>query len=98
MQDTFLKTDIIEIAQRLGILSNDFSGKTILLTGGRGFLGRYFMEYFNYLNTKILDKDATKPKIRDSDLHLLKEIYSDDVQNLEKILYRKFYFKRQIYT
>ena len=39
--------------------------------------------------TKILDKDATKPKIRDSDLHLLKEIYSDDVQNLEKILNRK---------
>ena len=33
-----------------------FSDKTLLLTGGRGFLGRYFIEVFNYLSEKVLDK------------------------------------------
>ena len=43
MTDFLLKSDIDEICQRLAGSAQKFSGKTVLLTGGRGFLGRYFM-------------------------------------------------------
>ena len=56
MNQFTLSSDIAEIAQNLGKVASDFSGKTILLTGGRGFLGRYFTDVFAYLNKNILDK------------------------------------------
>ena len=49
-----LNSDITEIVIRLGDDANAFAGKTVLLTGGRGFLGRYFMDIFAALNTEIL--------------------------------------------
>ena len=52
----FLNEDITEIVNKLSDVSYKFSGKTILLTGGRGFLGRYFMEVFNKLNQEVLEK------------------------------------------
>jgi UDP-glucuronate decarboxylase len=45
-----LKSDIEEIAESLGDLAFEFSGKRILITGGRGFLGRYFTDVFLWLN------------------------------------------------
>ena len=36
--------------------SSNFSDKTIIITGARGFLGRYFIEVFNSLNEKFLTK------------------------------------------
>lgn len=51
-----LKSDIAEIADGLGDVAKDFSGTRILLCGGRGFLGRYFMDVFSYLNTHHLKK------------------------------------------
>lgn len=56
MSAELLKSDIAEIAQLLGRAANEFSGKTVLLCGGRGFLGRYFMETFAYLNAHKLKK------------------------------------------
>lgn len=56
MAEFLLKSDIEEIAERLSGPAQDFAGKTVLLTGGRGFLGRYFMEVFNVLNQKHLKK------------------------------------------
>ncbi len=56
MTDFLLKSDIDEICQRLTGSAQDFSGRTVLLTGGRGFLGRYFMEIFARLNETLLDK------------------------------------------
>jgi UDP-glucuronate decarboxylase len=56
MAEFLLKSDIEEIAERLSGPAQDFAGKTVLLTGGRGFLGRYFMEIFNVLNQKHLKK------------------------------------------
>ena len=52
----FLSSDIDEIVQKLSDVSHKFSGKTLILTGGRGFLGRYFMEVFNKLNQDVLEK------------------------------------------
>jgi UDP-glucuronate decarboxylase len=54
-----LDSDISEIAQHLGEVAQDFSGKTIIMTGARGFLGRYFTDVFAYLNEHVLEKPCT---------------------------------------
>ena len=54
MSSFLLKSDIDEIVERLGDEAKAFSGKTVLLTGGRGFLGRYLMEIFGALNNGVL--------------------------------------------
>ncbi len=58
MSEFLLFNDIQQIVDNLSDVAQDFSGKTVLLTGGRGFLGRYFMEIFNLLNEKILKKNV----------------------------------------
>lgn len=42
--------DLEEIKRGLGHLNNEFEGKTVLIVGCLGFLGKIFTEYFNYLN------------------------------------------------
>lgn len=54
MTQFLLQTDIAEIVERTRHEVSPLAGKTILLTGARGFLGRYFMEIFAYLNEHIL--------------------------------------------
>ncbi|HEX6767405.1 MAG TPA: NAD-dependent epimerase/dehydratase family protein, partial [Polyangiaceae bacterium] len=49
-----LDSDIDEIAAGLGDLAQAFAGKRILITGVRGFLGRYFTDVFLRLNAKVL--------------------------------------------
>ena len=56
MTNFLLETDIKQIVENLNDVSHNFSGKRILLTGGRGFLGRYFMEIFNQINNKKLEE------------------------------------------
>ena len=43
---SYLKTDIHAICDRLGPRVKDFAGKTVLLTGAHGFLGRYLVAVF----------------------------------------------------
>ena len=54
MTGFLLNEDIKQIVDNLSDISHNFSGKRILLTGGRGFLGRYFMEIFNQINDRVL--------------------------------------------
>jgi UDP-glucuronate decarboxylase len=56
MNSFLLQSDIDEIVDRLAPVAADFAGKTVLLTGARGFLGRYFMEIFAGLNERVLDE------------------------------------------
>ena len=56
MADYFINSDFDEIIAGLGAEAQKFAGKTVLLTGGRGFLGRYFSEVFHRLNNTVLDK------------------------------------------
>ena len=56
MADYFIDSDFDEIIEGLGAEVQKFAGKTVLLTGGRGFLGRYFSEVFHRLNNTVLDK------------------------------------------
>jgi UDP-glucuronate decarboxylase len=56
MASSFFEEDVSTIA---GLVAEDlhrFSGKTVLISGGAGFLGRYFVGFFKYLNEHVLKK------------------------------------------
>jgi UDP-glucuronate decarboxylase len=48
--------DVKDIVENLGADAHRFSGKTILLSGGAGFLGRHFIALFRRLNKDVLAK------------------------------------------
>lgn len=54
MNKFLLNDDLLEIAESLDEIIFAFSGKTVLLTGGRGFLGRYFSSFFEHINANVL--------------------------------------------
>lgn len=54
MQHALRTPDVAEIRERLGDLVRHFEGKTVLVTGAAGFLGRYFCELFAAVNDGIL--------------------------------------------
>lgn len=56
MPRPFTDSDIAQIAEGAGDLAPEFSGKAVLITGGCGFLGRYFVEALARLN-----RSAAKP-------------------------------------
>jgi UDP-glucuronate decarboxylase len=51
-----IQDDIKTIVRGIGKDAQKFSGKTILISGGSGFLGRYFLGTFKYLNDHVLKK------------------------------------------
>ena len=51
-----MQDDIKQIVANLGSDAHRFSGKTILLSGGAGFLGRHFIAMFRRLNKDVLTK------------------------------------------
>jgi len=51
----FLDRDIDEILGDLSLSLNKLSGKTILITGAAGFLGRYFVETLQRFNQNVLE-------------------------------------------
>ncbi|MDP3997983.1 MAG: NAD-dependent epimerase/dehydratase family protein [Candidatus Andersenbacteria bacterium] len=51
-----VKEDIAIIAQGIAAEADKLSGKTVLISGGAGFLGKYFLGVFSYLNENVLGK------------------------------------------
>ena len=51
-----LMSDVREIVQLLGDTTHRLSGKTLLISGGGGFLGRYFVEVLVFLNDQVFKK------------------------------------------
>lgn len=51
---TFLDSDIEQIVAGLDGAEQGFAGKTVVLAGAGGFLGRYFVAVFRHLNEKVL--------------------------------------------
>ena len=52
----FIDSDIDEIIKNTYDILPFYKGKKILLTGGNGFLGRYFVEVFRRYNEIIKNK------------------------------------------
>lgn len=50
------RADVERIVENLGADAHLFSGKTLLLSGGAGFLGRHFIAVFRRLNDGILER------------------------------------------
>jgi UDP-glucuronate decarboxylase len=62
-----LHEDIIEIVKKLPIGAlRQLRGRHLLLTGGRGFLGRYFSEVFHYLNEHHLSEQPLRVTVFDN--------------------------------
>ncbi len=59
MNNLLIKSDIQEIINNLSDEYEYFNGKKILITGGNGFLGRYFLAVFHRLNNDYLSKPCT---------------------------------------
>ena len=51
--------DVKDIIDNLGADAHRFSGKTVLLSGGGGFLGRHFIAVFRRLNKDVLAKPCS---------------------------------------
>jgi UDP-glucuronate decarboxylase len=51
-----MNDDVKTIIENLGPDADRFSGKTVLLSGGAGFLGRHFISVFRRLNKEMLAK------------------------------------------
>lgn len=67
MTSFLLQSDIEEIVANMSIGSlTEFGGKHILLTGGRGFLGRYFTAVFQHLNLKLLKDNPVRLTVMDN--------------------------------
>lgn len=48
--------DAATIAETIRGVARHLAGKTVLISGGAGFLGRYFLGVFRHLNRRILDR------------------------------------------
>ena len=53
---SLIEEDVAKIARGIGASADKLSGKTILVSGGAGFLGKYFVGVFGYLNRQTLRK------------------------------------------
>jgi UDP-glucuronate decarboxylase len=53
---TMVQDDVKDIIDNLGEDVHRFAGKTVLLSGGAGFLGRHFIAVFRRLNKEVLAK------------------------------------------
>lgn len=51
-----IQEDVKAIVDGIGIDAHKLSGKTVLISGGSGFLGKYFTGVFRYLNDHVLEK------------------------------------------
>lgn len=56
MTSRIIEQDIKEAAENIKDVAGKLEGKTVLITGGAGFLGNYFLMTVDYLNRNVLRK------------------------------------------
>ncbi len=82
-ENRIIQEDIKKVAQELQKFGEDISGKTFLIAGGAGFLGRYLVLSLEYLNYFFLNKPC-KIIVLDNFISGLKENLKPDA-NLKLI-------------
>ena len=82
----FLDEDIDTIIKFTKNLKKKFEGKNILITGGNGFLGKYFIEYFRRIN-----KEIKKPiNLTVLDISFNKNKYEKNIRLIKKDVSKTF--------
>ncbi len=82
----FLDKDIDTIIKFTKNLKKKFEGKNILITGGNGFLGKYFIEYFRRIN-----KEIKKPiNLTVLDISFNKNKYEKNIRLIKKDVSKTF--------
>ncbi len=89
----FLIRDINEIVKNTNDFSKYFNGKKILITGGNGFLGNYFVETFKSFNNFL--KDPIKLFILDTSSKLRSPKDSNFIF-INKDVSKKFSFNKKV--
>jgi len=56
MTKKIIDEDIKTITDNIADVSASLSGKTLMITGGAGFLGNYFISVIDFLNRNVLEK------------------------------------------
>ena len=59
MRHRIVEEDVRNIVQGIGKPAEQLSGATVLVTGGAGFLGNYFISVLDHLSAHVLDKPCT---------------------------------------
>ena len=82
----YLDKDIDIIIKSTKNLKKKFEGKNILITGGNGFLGKYFIEYFRKINEKI-----QKPiNLTAYDISFKRNTYEKNIKLIKKDVSKPF--------
>ena len=89
----FLITDIDQIVKNTDNFSKYFNGKRILITGGNGFLGNYFVETFKSFNNFL--KNPIKLFIVDRS-SVLKTTKDPNFTFIKKDVSKKFNFNKKV--
>src|SRR3989338_8294846 len=59
IMSSVIQEDVIQLAEALQDFHAQFEGKTFLITGAGGFLGRYMVALLKYLNDRVLSEKAS---------------------------------------
>ncbi len=89
----FLNKDINKIVKNTSNIINNFNNKRVLITGGGGFLGKYFIEVFKEYN-KILSKPMqviAYDKVFDKNLK-----NKSNIKFIKKDVSKKFLYNQKI--
>ncbi len=90
----FLEEDIKNIVKNTNKIINNFNGKKILITGGGGFLGKYFVEVFNEYN-KTLNKPV-QVNVYDIEFKYKNLINSRNIKFIKKDVSKKFSYNSKV--
>ena len=91
--NNLLVRDINQIVKNTHDFSKYFSGKRVLITGGNGFLGNYFVETFKSFNNFL--KKPIKLYIVDTS-RILKPIKDSNFTFIKKDVSKKFSFNKKV--
>lgn len=84
--------DLKEISEEIKDISPKLEGKTILLAGGAGFLGKYIVSTFDYLNKNSLKDNPCKVIVLDNLLSGLRENVqeNENIRFIQQNISKKF--------